>query len=93
MAKRKSNKGNAAVAQAPSGPERKSVETEECENGFVVRLSHEGKHGYQAKKYVAMSQPEADKIASRGMSALSSKKKGGSKRKSSRHKMFASKKA
>jgi hypothetical protein len=72
-------------------PERKSVETEQCENGYVVRISHEGKHGYQSKRYVASSQPEAQRIAAQGMTSLASKK--GGKKKSSKPKLFASKKA
>ena len=90
MAKRKKkSRGTEAVGmQAPSMPERKSVETEECENGYLVRISHEGKHGYTSKRYVASSQPEAQRIAAQGMSSLS--KKGG-KKKSGKHKMVASK--
>jgi hypothetical protein len=91
MAKRKS-KGNTAMAPSPSGPERKSVEMEEAENGYIVRVSHEGKNGYSSKRYVAFSQPEANRISAAGMSALSSKKKGGGKKRSTKHKMFASKK-
>ena len=89
MAKRKS-KGSNAAAQTPSMPERKSVETEEAENGFIIRVSHEGKHGYEAKRYIAFSQPEAQRIAAQGMSCLSSKKRGG-KKKSRKAKAFVSK--
>lgn len=71
-------------------PERKSVETEKLENGFVVRVSHEGKDGYKCKKYVALTQPEANRIAAQGISSLSSKKNG--KKKSGRGKRVASKK-
>jgi hypothetical protein len=93
MAKRKKKSEGAVAMQSPNMPERKSVETEECENGFLVRISHDGKHGYTSKRFVAFSQPEAQRIASQGMSALSSKKKSGGKRKSSTHKLFASKKS
>jgi len=88
--KKKKTRGGEVAMQSPSMPERKSVETEEAENGFIVRISHEGKHGYASKRYVAMSQPEAQRIANQGMSALS--KKGGG-RKKSKAKAFVSKKA
>ena len=92
MAKRKSKKSKGDVAMAtPSMPERKSVETEEAENGFIVRVSHEGKHGYQSKRYIAFSQPEAQRIANQGMSSLS--KKGAGKKKSRKGKTFISKKS
>ena len=87
MAKKKKTRGSEVTA-APSMPERKSVETEEADNGFIVRVCHEGKNGYSSKRYVAFSQPEAQRIAAQGMSSLS--KKGG-KKKASKRKMFASK--
>ena len=46
MAKKRKSRGAEVATASPSMPERKSVETEECENGFLVRVSHEGKHGY-----------------------------------------------
>jgi hypothetical protein len=91
MAKRKSKGSEAAGMTSPSMPERKSVETEEAENGFIVRVSHEGKDGYKCKRYVAFSQPEANRIAAQGISSLSSKKSG--KKKSGRGKRVSSKKA
>ena len=90
MARKKKSLGGEVATSAPSMPERKSVETEEAENGFIVRVSHEGKNGYSSKRYVAFSQPEAQRIAAAGMSALSSKK--GGKKKSSKRKLFPSKK-
>ena len=91
MAKRKSKRSNEAVAMSPSMPERRSVETEEAENGFIVRISHEGKHGYTSKRFVAFSQPEAQRIANQGMSSLS--KKGAGKKKGRKGKTFISKKS
>ena len=91
MAKRKSKKGNDVAAQAPSMPERKSVETEEAEKGYIVRVSHEGKQGYKSKRYVAFSHPEALRIAAQGMHSMSGKK--GGKKKSSHGKKYAAKKA
>ena len=88
MARKKKPLGGEVATSAPSMPERKSEETEQVENGYIVRLTHEGKHGYQCKKYVAFSQPEAQRIAAQGMSSLS--KKGG-KKKASKRKMFSSK--
>lgn len=90
MAKRKKSKDNVGAQASPSMPERKSVETEEAENGFIVRVSHEGKHGYSSKRYIAFSQPEATRIASQGMSSISSKKRGG--KKGRKAKSFVSKK-
>lgn len=89
MAKRKKSSKDVGATASPSMPERKSVETEECENGFLVRVSHEGKHGYTSKRYIASSQPEATRIAAQGMRGLSKK----SGKKKSRGKRFASKKA
>jgi hypothetical protein len=92
MAKRKSKKtGNSAMQSTPSMPERKNVETEEAENGYIVRVSNEGKHGYSSKRYVAFSQPEAQRIATQGMRNLSSKKSG--KKKGNKGKRIASKSA
>jgi hypothetical protein len=91
MAKRKSKKGSGVMSQSPSMPERNSVETEEAENGYVVRVTHEGKDGYKCKRYVALSQPEAQRIAGMGMRGLSSKKSGGKKKSS--NKRFSTKKA
>lgn len=88
MAKRKSKRSNEAVAMSPSMPERRSVETEEAENGFIVRISHEGKHGYTSKRFVAFSQPEAQRISAQGMRAISSKGRGKKGRKA---KAFVSK--
>ena len=90
MAKRRKSRSNEVTSQAPSMPERKSVETEEAENGYIVRISHEGKHGYSSKRYVAFSQPEATRISTQGMRALS-KKSGGKKR--AKGKRFAAKRA
>lgn len=91
MAKKKKSSGaNVPMSAAPSMPERKSVETEEVENGFVVRVSHEGKQGYKSKRYIAFSQPEATRIASQGMSGLSMK---GGKNKKAKGKKLAIKKA
>lgn len=90
MAKRKTKKEAEGAVPSYSGPERKSVETEEVENGFVVRLTHDGKKGYTSKRYIAFSQPEAQRIASQGMTSL--RAKSGGKRKSSKHKVYASKK-
>ena len=92
MAKRKSKKESANMAATPSMPERKSVETEEAENGFIVRVSHEGKHGYTSKRYIAATQPEAQRIAASGMRQLSSKKNSGRK-KARKAKAFVSKKS
>jgi hypothetical protein len=92
MAKRKAKKkDNAPMQAAPSMPERKSVETEEAENGYIVRVSHEGKQGYKTKRYVAFSHPEALRIAAQGMNSMSGKRSG--KKKSGRGKKFALKKS
>ena len=92
MAKRKTKKtGDVAMQAAPSMPERKSVETEEAENGYIVRVSHEGKGGYKSKRYVAFSHPEALRIAAQGMHSMSGKKV--SKKKAGRGKKFALKKS
>ncbi len=90
MAKRKSNKGATPSMQPPSMPERKSVETEKAENGFIVRVTHEGKKGYQCKKFVAFSQPEAQRIS--GIALMGGGKKGSGKKKASKTKVYASKK-
>jgi hypothetical protein len=93
MAKRRTKKtsGEAAIQAPPSMPERKSVETEEAENGYIVRVSHEGKGGYKSKRYVAFSHPEALRIAAQGMHSMSGKKV--SKKKAGRGKKFALKKS
>lgn len=90
MAKKRKSRGAEVATASPSMPERKSVETEECENGFLVRVSHEGKHGYTSKRYIASSQPEATRIAAQGMRGLSKKSAG---KKKGRGKRFSSKKA
>ena len=90
MAKRKKSSKDVGATASPSMPERKSVETEECENGYVICVSHEGKNGYSRKRYVASTQPEATRIAAQGMRGLSKKSAG---KKKGRGKRFSSKKA
>ena len=90
MAKKKKNIGTSAAPSSPSMPERKSVENEEVENGYIVSVSHEGKDGYKSKKFVAFSQPEANRIAAQGMAGLAMKS---GKNKRAKGKRLVSKKA
>ena len=57
---------------------RHSAEIEQAENGHIVRVTCDNeKDGYQSKRFVAMSLPEAQRIAG---AALSGKIKIGKKK-------------
>lgn len=89
MAKRKSKGNDAAVPQSGNSSSRISTDIEGAENGFIVRCSNEGKNGYESKRYVAFTRPQALALAAE---ALSGKKKGG-KKKARKSKAFISKKS
>lgn len=55
---------------------RHSAEIEEAENGHIVRVSCDGKNGYESKRFVATTLPQAQRIAG---AALSGKIKVGKK--------------
>lgn len=61
---------------------RHSAEIEEAENGHIIRVSCDGKDGYESKRFVASTLPEAQRIA--GMALSGKIKVGKSKRRKGR---------
>jgi hypothetical protein len=84
MAKRKKKKSDGAVPQSPGGSTSIDTGIENAENGYVIRISRSGGEGYESKKFIASTHPQALRIASHGMAGLikpkADKKKGGKKK-------------
>lgn len=98
MAKRKSKKSaGVGISAAPSSPSssKKNVDmgVEEVDNGFIARVSSNGEGGeYRSKKFIAPDYASAIRIATEGMAGMSSKSKGGGKKKNGKRKVISTKK-
>jgi hypothetical protein len=75
MARKK--KSTAVPMDAPynGGTRHWSISGDEAENGFITNISHEGKDGYQSKKFVAPNERAAIRIATAHLASLGSKSK------------------
>lgn len=81
------------ASPAPSRDSRIDTGIESAENGFLVRISHEGKNGYESKRFVATTRPQALMLAAKAMTGVFGGKKSGGKKKGGKRKLFASKSA